>query len=214
MSESETPAEKPVPVTEHPGINSHPTRPWARWAAKALDGVIVIAISFVVWIFVGVALAAAELATGNPDYTEWLLATDPRSVALTLIASTIMFAFLLIVFDGMCVWMFGGTPGKALMGIRVAGKNGGTPGFGAAMARAFMMMGLGLGFGIYLLSIVAQVFGFILLKKNGITPWDKWAGVTVETRPVAGWRWVIGIAFVIINRLIAVWDRLASEAPF
>lgn len=186
MSETGELANASLPFAGRLNLNSHPTRPWARWVAKGVDLMIVA-------LFVTPVISAAGhllepvLASAGPDAYVW-----------TIVSITVaVYGIALTLYDAVCVKTFGRTVGKALMGVRFTTHSGTKPSLGRSLTRSVLMWLLGLGLVIPFFALIPYVAGYILLKWRGHTPWDRVAGVEVETTPVEAWRWALGLALIV-----------------
>ena len=143
-------------------------RPWSRYFAKFLDGII------------GFLIAAVFFAlfTYSSD-DAWL-----RIVALCL--AVLLFVWL----EAIQISKFGTTLGKAILGITVAKENGTLLSFDESLKRTFLSY-LRSGMGLPLISIFMHIYQYNELMKNGVTSWDRELKVLVKCSKVGLWRWVM-----------------------
>jgi uncharacterized RDD family membrane protein YckC len=74
--------------------------------------------------------------------------------------------------EAMLIHLWGTTPGKALLGIRVAQANGKPPSIGASVWRSFRVWAMGLGLGMPLVVIFCQGLSFWISRRIGRPLWD------------------------------------------
>ena len=186
MSEAGETAPSTLPFADRLNLNSHPTRPWARWVAKGVDLMIV-------------GLFAAPVISAVGHFLERILVSaGPDAYGWTIVSITVaVYGIALVLYDAICVMAFGRTTGKALMGIRVNAHGGAKPSFGRSLSRSGLMWLLGLGLIIPFVAVITYVIGYILLKWRDQTPWDRAASVVVATTPVEAWRWALGLALIV-----------------
>jgi uncharacterized RDD family membrane protein YckC len=196
------PAPPVIVDPKNDGFNAHETRPWARWVAKSIDVLIVFPVLMIFFVGLGISLG---LFHPDPEPIFAMLeGTSSGGVLLSSAISIGVYVILLWLYDAMLVATFGSTPGKSLMGVKIARANGETIGYGQSFLRSAGMLSIGMVFLIPLLSLIGYIAGYTTLKSKGATLWDSWASATVITQPVAGWRWVIGILLVIVERILGI----------
>ena len=111
-------------------------------------------------------------------------------------------------FEGVCLAMFGTTPGKALMGARVRDVHGRRPGFFVAPGRFGYCAMAGRGLGIPLVGLATLVGALTRYEKTRSTLWDEYFRTRVERAPVAWWRWGTALAVWVRQAALVVADRL------
>lgn len=193
MSESGETAPSKLPFVGRLKLNSHPTRPWARWVAKGVDLLLVSMFSApfaTVAHYVGRSVLERSgtfpVSADGVEMLGWSLVVGGLAVS----------GIFLILYDALCVRAYGRTAGKALMGIRCTTRNGANPRFRRAFARSAMMWLIGLGLMIPYVMTIPYIANYFVLKQTGRTIWDGAAGIVVETTPVEAWRWVLGLALL------------------
>lgn len=125
----------------------------------------------------------------------------------------------LLLFMALAVWfvaeslligLFGTTPGKWLLGLRVRDARGGPPGLARAFRRSFAVYARGLAFGLAILTPIAMLIAGAQTLGKGQAPWDQ--GLVVEDESVAS-RWQL-IAFLVVVLWVAAvegwWLDLAT----
>lgn len=152
------------PPTE--GQRTRPTtvsqkRPWVRWLARTID------------ILFGYLLFGIALVFVYPD------GIDLPDV---IVAMGFLFAWVFV--EALLLASFGSTPGKWLLNTRVIAQDGENPSFPKALRRSLGVWWRGLGLGLPLIGLITQISSYSKLKEDGITPWDRAAGLMVTHRKV------------------------------
>ena len=170
-------------------------REWARFLAKTIDFSLAQILTFAAVFLLSFGYGIIFVGLMGWPYDESLL-TGPVFVVVYLFLHAILFVFA----EAFCISVFGGTPGKTLMGIRVASVTGRRLGFGSSLKRSFSSVTAGLGFGIPILNLITMIYQYNKLTSDGAVFWDKTDSLQYLTHPVAAWRWAIAIgAFVLIR---------------
>jgi len=133
---------------------------WSRFAARTFDYILITSY----WILMLTAFAPAYLAASN----------GPLIVLFAIFSWVFVEALLLSI--------FGTTPGKYLLGIRLEKTGTGRPSFPDALARSFGVWLLGEAAGIPVVNLLAWYLALNRLTKNGVTAWDENYGFTVTRR--------------------------------
>lgn len=146
-------------------------RPWVRYWARTFD--------FLMFSLV-IAVAAAFVA---PDFLE----TNEKLLTVILLAAYNLYepAWLAI---------FGTTPFKALLRVRVRNQNGSKLSYGQALRRTMIIWFAGQGLGIPIAALITNIYSYNRLTKEGITSWDRSGQLVVSHKPVEWWRWLCIIA--------------------
>ena len=117
------------------------------------------------------------------------------------------------VIESALVGVFGTTPGKYLLGLRLRDERGQAPGIPRALRRSFSVLGRGLGFGLPFIAPFAILIAGAQTLNKGSAPWDE--GLVIEDESVAS-RWQL-IAFIVIALWIAAangwWLQLLQSLP-
>ncbi len=115
--------------------------------------------------------------------------------------------------ESVLVGVFGTTPGKYLLGLRLRDERGQAPGIPRALRRSFSVLGRGLGFGLPFIAPFAILIAGAQTLNKGSAPWDE--GLVIEDESVAS-RWQL-IAFIVIALWIAAangwWLQLLQSLP-
>lgn len=145
----------------------------------------------------------------------WWAATEGRKgVEADVAADLWLLLFLALavwfVVESLLIGLFGTTPGKWLMGLRVRDARGEAPGIPRAFKRSFWVYARGLGFGLFFVTPFAILIAGTQTVNKGVAPWD--SGLTVDEQG-ASVQWQV-IAFLLVFLWIAAsegwWLDLAS----
>lgn len=128
------------------------------------------------------------------------LLTGPIFIPVYLFLHAILF----VLAEAFCISVFGGTPGKTLMGIQVTSVTGRRLGFGSSLKRSFSSVTAGLGCGIPILNLITMIYQYNKLTSDGAVFWDKVDSLQYQTHSVAAWRWAIAIGAFVLIRIIEV----------
>lgn len=182
-----------VPPSEFPA-----TRPWPRLLARTFD----------IWwealvINYGLALLLAAL---SDSFARWL--NQPGTSQLfALLCLPIVLAF-----DAIIYRVFGNTPGKALLGIRVLNRVGERLGFKDYLRRNLRIWLSGLALGIPLISLGTFYHQQNALKTSGFTSYDARDMVRVKTIRAHWLKTIIFIVlFVALLTTQAVLNQISRE---
>ncbi len=168
--------------------------------------------------WVGKRLAARYIdvfSLGLFGASAWWAATEGRKGVEAAIAADLW----LLLFMALAVWfvaeslligLFGTTPGKWLLGLRVRDARGEAPGIPRAFKRSFWVYARGLGFGLFFVTPFAILIAGAQTLNKGAAPWD--SGLVVDEQG-ASVQWQV-IAFLLVMLWIAAsegwWLDLAS----
>jgi uncharacterized RDD family membrane protein YckC len=174
---------------------------WARYLARWLDNQLALIIAAL--LLGAVAMIAAR--EGHPQLVNLLVYNrvwgSIVGLSVVFLVGGVLEAFLL------SVW--GATPGKALMGVRVRDDHGRKLSFVTAFKRWFLVLIFGRALDFPVFAFIASWLSFARFKRVGSTPWDDDLELHVVRRQVNEWRWliavaVIGVAFFFSFRLLDV----------
>lgn len=191
----------PPPQTSYPDADDLP-RPWSRFLARMMD--------MMIWFVLCLAFVRI---TGNSLVG---FVTDPVQM---LVAHVLM-----VVPEALCLSIFGTTPGKALLGLRVEKSgSGGPPERSVAWQRALVVLGFGNGFYLSYLAVAAWIYHYVGLMRSNSTWWDRKLGLRLrgsQIHPIQIIRFIL--AFFAINMLFGLimgqenaeeWMRILREGP-
>jgi len=158
-----------VTAIAEPEVHGRPASIMERYLARSLDVWIAVLIVIIPYILLFV------LGLGS------ILAEHKYVIAFILCA-------LSFFVDALIFGIFGNTPGKALLGVRVLRSNGSKPGFGHYLMRNIKVWIRGLGLGIPPFNFFAPLLQANRLSKSQPVSYDRASQDQVITVPVAPWR--------------------------
>ncbi|MFM7180048.1 MAG: RDD family protein [Verrucomicrobiales bacterium] len=182
--------------------DGEPPRPWSRFLARSMD--------LMIWFTICVAFLRI---IGQP-IVPFLLNPVQLLIAYSLMALP----------ESICLSVFGTTPGKILLGLRVVNKGGGGfPAPAVAWQRSLLVLVIGNACYYSLAAMVAWLFHYVGLMRNSSTWWDRKLGLQVRgepIRPIQIIRFVL--FFFALNLLFSAvmgrenleeWMRIIQQAP-
>ena len=178
--DSDTPGSWADYIAAHdPGDRSRAnTRPFSRLLARVVDYALFLAV-----VYMGLL---SVVGAWNP-FNRWGM----------IVAAAIPLVW--IPFEALLLTSAATTPGRFLLGIRIEDKHGEPPELGTALKRAFRVWGEGMAFGLPVLSAIALIRSGLILRRTGVTPWDRAAALRVLHRPPRRGRAVVsGITILAI----------------
>jgi len=107
--------------------------------------------------------------------------------------------------EAMLIHLWGTTPGKALLGIRVVQANGKPPTTGASVWRSLRVWTLGLGLGLPLVVIVCQGLSFWVSRRIGRPLWDTAGDHRVQVRRISPLRVAIFVGSFVLLAVLRGW---------
>ncbi len=123
-----------------------------------------------------------------------------------------------VLLEAICLYFWGTTPGKAMMGLRVVMMEGGNLTFKRMLLRSFFVLFFGMGLVSTVFTPVLMALSWWWTKKNMISPWDQRLHTLVETRQaVSPFRIVamLFLAFFLIEGagiLLSPWEAAITAA--
>lgn len=163
-------------------------RPWVRFWARIIDNLL---FSFVAGLLLAIVI--------------------PGLLDLPTAGFNILFLFLYNFMEPAWFKWLGTTPGKALLGITLRKSNGAMLGYHDALVRVFNVWFRALALGIPIVNLFTQLHAYNKLSKNGVTSWDRDAGIQVIHHRVGPMRVLAVIAiFFVIVLLVAAGDAAWS----
>lgn len=153
-------------------------RPFLRFWARMFDYLVVSTIVVVVSGFRFPEPGEGEaMADWFARYLE--LTRSEEFLALAKAQFVAMVAWHLL--EAFLIHYFGTTPGKALLGIRVAGQDGKRTTVGRSLLRSFLVYVFGMGLHLGVLPLIGMTFSFFRLVATGGCLWDQQLRLRVET---------------------------------
>jgi hypothetical protein len=137
------------------------------------------------------------LADIDPSVPYW----EPVLWWLALIA-----VFGLLPIEAIAVGLFRRTPGKALLGLSVERRGGGSPGLLLGIRRAREVLVRGLGLGIPVVAPITILASGARLINHGATSWDERLGLVTRAETMDGRR-----VQIVFGVLVGTWFLLGTE---
>jgi hypothetical protein len=160
-------------------------RPWVRYGARLID------------IFVGVLFLEIGFAVLIPTF----FAAHANICALLSL-------FLWCFVEALCLSIWGTTPGKSLLGVRINMADGSRPVYRSALSRAVNVWIRGLGLGLPLVGLVTMIVAYEKLTTNGITTWDQSGNFTVSHNRIGSVRGLVAAFLFVTMIALIVWSMM------
>ena len=122
--------------------------------------------------------------------------------------SLIVFVPFALLLDALMLRFFGNTPGKALLGLKVAHCEKARPTLGLYLLRNLGLWVRGLGFSIPIVTLFTMLRQFFQAKEHELTHYDLKTGFRVLARPLPLWRKLV---FVLL--MCGVYGLNSLSAP-
>jgi hypothetical protein len=159
-------------------IPSPPVRPWVRYWARYLDTFLFTTLLATLWIIID-----------EKSY-------DQTSSLIFAVISTFLYIFV----EGFFLWTWGTSIGKVFMKISLRNTDGSKLSGYQALKRSRLVWLRGMGIGVGIVELVANIIAFNTLKRDGITTWDHDMDLIVSHEKLGVFR-IIMIVIVITMTL-------------
>lgn len=169
-------------------------RPWVRFWARMLD-------SSTIMLLIGAAML-------------YFVPLGKYIIAYfgSTFFSVIKFLFWTFI-EALFISRLGWTPGKWLLNIRVLKSDGSKLSYLQALNRTLLVMLLGEGLFIPVITLITNIISYSALKRNGITKWDEKLDVTVTHGKIEPYR-IIMAAVIIVGVPLLHGILIAIILPF
>jgi len=154
-------------------------RPWVRYWARLID--------IMFWAVPG-GLLLGMLAP------QFALNPDPGNDYLVGMVVLLMWAFV----EPLCLVVFGTTPGKSLLRIRLVYTGSDKLTYGAALSRSLKVWWRGMAAGAPLISLFTLITAYQRLQRNQRTSWDAEGGFVVQHGRVGWPRALLAVGLVCV----------------
>jgi len=169
-------------------FSSMRVRPWVRFFARMLDILLFSSfLGFMLFYFF-------------PSFFDWVT----YSVSDTLLGFLVVFVFVFI--EPLMLVLWGATPGKALLGIRLGCVDGSRFSYLGCLRRSFWVWVRGLGLGLPVVCLVAFFMAYRCLRREGVTSWDRDYGFFVLHSRVGFLRGVVVVLIFVVFFYIMVFE--------
>lgn len=100
----------------------------------------------------------------------------------------IIMLFVYVFIEGPMLAVWGTTPGKALLKVRVRNRDGSMLSYADGLRRAVRVWFSGLGMGIPIVTWATTIHAYKILTQHGSTSWDEEGNSIVSHQLVGPWR--------------------------
>lgn len=169
---------------------------WARFLARICDlyfAQYILTFILVIAYVVGVTLLFPEAAE-QQDFS-WMSGWTGRIIL------TVFIAIIWLFIEAVIISMFGTTPFKALLGIRVLKEDENRLSLGQSVRRNILVLIRGMGLRLPVVSLIALYLASVDLSSVGRSSWDRQYGTCIIKKPVSKWRWILAIIIFIAFNL-------------
>lgn len=173
-----------------------------RWLARAIDTVLLGGVGWAL-----LSLAGWKLGT-------WVLAAPSVEMADSLLLALIVLVLAAAPLEMVALGLSGRTPGRALLGLRVASADGRLPGLRAAAERVARTSLYGQALWVFPFAPIAWGIGFATLLRDGRSHWDRATGLKVIDTPIVVQHWwsaLVALAVAWAMLVSDTWMKLAWE---
>jgi hypothetical protein len=161
-------------------------RPWVRFFARILDLTLYIIIISIVWILVD--------ETGFFEFSD------------ALFNFCIVFSWIFV--EGLLLTNWGTTPAKSLLKIYLRNKEGARLTAFESFKRSRLVWFRGMGIGIAIIQLIANIVAYRRLKKMGVTTWDEEIAIEVTYKKIGIVRLLLLIFFLCIIMSLAIYGLI------
>lgn len=136
----------------------------------------------------------------------WALIDEESLMAIDDTVLSFLMLFVWTLLDGVYMTYFGTTLGKKLMGIRVLTLDGQRISRHDAFRRARLVWLRGMGLGLGIVQLIANIVAYNKLNKEGISTWDRDLKLQVAHRKIGVLRLLVCPAVVLAAVAAFVYD--------
>lgn len=158
-------------------------RPFRRFFAKTADATVASFLTMLVFYLLGARFGG-----------------DWGSALVLSIISLLVWA----VIEVALLSRFGTTVGRRLYRLRLTQESGAPLTRDHIVWRTIRVLVFGLGFGLPVITLIAQLAAYLQLNASGRTSWDRKGGLRVEARPMTVPRWLLALAATFAIMVAAV----------
>ena len=166
-------------------------RPWVRYWARLID----------YYLFGVIFVIILYLISPNVLVVDYELIKEEDIYNFLII-------FLWIFVEAILLSIWGTTPGKWLLKIKVLDSSGKALDFSSTTKRSFLVWWRGMGIGIPIITFIALIIAHGKLTKKGKTSWDRDLGFTVSHGKIGSLRTFLAIIIVFGFFLSIVWGSM------
>ncbi len=123
---------------------------------------------------------------------------------LFVVIVRIVVTFIWVFIEAYTISKYGTTFGKNLLGTRVLDKDGELLPYDRSLKRSYGVWLKGMGAGFILISWVTMLFGYQMLKRDGVNSWDKDADSKIVHSYFSTRRLFIILGFIFVIEIFAL----------
>jgi hypothetical protein len=118
-----------------------------------------------------------------------------------------------IMVESAMIHVWGATPGKWLLGLRVSRADGEALPVGLSLLRSIRVYLMGMGMSHPILLPLCHGFSWWFVRKHGSALWDGASGIRVSIRSISPWRWLAFsfAAFMVMNVSGMILESVSRE---
>ena len=181
-------------------------RPWVRFLARFVDGMIFSAVAGPILFVIEPSffyIPALELVSGSAAQN-----AQPN-VRHYLLTPLLLFAYVFV--EPLMLKKWGTTPGRAFLKVRLRNRDGSRLDYRTALNRSWEVWIRGEGFGIPYVTWITQLLAYFRLTTRGITSWDEAGEFTVSHQVIGPIR-SLALASILTAILYLVYLTMAAGA--
>ena len=179
-------------------------RPWVRFLARMTD------------YYIFSMLVSLLISLLFPDFMEQMSEMLAQQVSvqdseaaglqsiLFVVIVRIVVTFIWVFIEAYTISKYGTTFGKNLLGTRVLDKDGELLPYDRSLKRSYGVWLKGMGAGFILISWVTMLFGYQMLKRDGVNSWDKDADSKIVHSYFSTRRLFIILGFIFVIEIFAL----------
>jgi len=179
-------------------------RPWVRFLARMTDYYI---FSMLVSLLISL-LFPDFMKQMSEMITQQISVQDSETAGLQsilfVVIVRIVVTFIWVFIEAYTISKYGTTFGKNLLGTRVLDKNGELLPYDRSLKRSYGVWLKGMGAGFMLISWITMLFGYQMLKRDGVNSWDKDADSKIVHSYFSTRRLFIILGFIFVLEIFAL----------
>ncbi|MCZ6555401.1 MAG: RDD family protein [Candidatus Dadabacteria bacterium] len=179
-------------------------RPWVRFLARMTDYYI-----FSMLVSLLISLLFPDFMERMSEMIAQQMSVQDSEAAgmqsiLFVVIVRIVVTFIWVFIEAYTISKYGTTFGKNLLGTRVLDKDGELLPYDRSLKRSYGVWLKGMGAGFILISWVTMLFGYQMLKRDGVNSWDKDADSKIVHSYFSTRRLFIILGFIFVIEIFAL----------
>ncbi|MEE8298233.1 MAG: RDD family protein, partial [Thermodesulfobacteriota bacterium] len=179
-------------------------RPWVRFLARMTDYYI-----FSMLVSLLISLLFPDFMERMSEMLAQQMSVQDSEAAgmqsiLFVVIVRIVVTFIWVFIEAYTISKYGTTFGKNLLGTRVLDKDGELLPYDRSLKRSYGVWLKGMGAGFILISWVTMLFGYQMLKRDGVNSWDKDADSKIVHSYFSTRRLFIILGFIFVIEIFAL----------